>query len=336
MTARAAVLRWVPLLLVALLLVVAAGLPVRGGGLTLTGDAIQGGLMIGQLEPGSRVRFEGNTVRVWPDGRFLIGFGREAPASAVLDIRYPDGAAEQRRIEVAARDYEVQMIDGLASNMVTPGAEALARIREENQWIAAGRAINSAEPAFDSGFVWPLIGTVTGTFGTQRILNGEPRQPHYGVDVAAPEGAPVYAPADGVVVLAEPDLYYTGGTVMLDHGYGLTSLYLPFEPARRERGASAGPGRSGRRRGRERPGDGGSSRLAGQPAYHAARSRASRRAHAAATRSVRVPAVNSPRSSTKSEGPKAPGFCQPAAASDAAYLSYSEGRGVGVGRGRPA
>ena len=225
MTARAAVLRWVPLLLVALLLVVAAGLPMRGGGLTLTGYAIQGGLMIGQLEPGSRVRFEGNTVRVWPDGRFLIGFGREAPASAVLDIRYPDGAAEQRRIEVAARDYEVQRIDGLASNMVTPGAEALARIREENQWIAAGRAINSAEPAFDSGFVWPLIGTVTGTFGTQRILNGEPRQPHYGVDVAAPEGAPVYAPADGVVVLAEPDLYYTGGTVMLDHGYGLTSLY---------------------------------------------------------------------------------------------------------------
>ncbi len=224
MITRPVVRRCAPLFLVALLLVV-AGLSTRAGGLALTGDAIQGGLMIGQAEPGSRVRLEGNTVRVWSDGRFLIGFGRDAAASAVLDIRYPDGSAEQRRIDVAARDYEVQRIDGMASNMVTPSAEALVRIREENQWIAAGRATDSADPWFDSGFVWPLIGIVTGTYGTQRILNGEPRQPHYGVDVAAPEGAPVYAPADGIVVMAELDLYYTGGTVMIDHGYGLTSLY---------------------------------------------------------------------------------------------------------------
>ena len=224
MITRSVVRRCAPLFLVALLVVV-AGLPARAGGLALTGDAIQGGLMIGQVEPRSRVRFEGNTVRVWSDGRFLIGFGRDAAASAVLDIRYPDGSTEQRRIDVAARDYEVQRIDGLVSNMVTPSAEALARIREENQRIAAGRAIDSADPWFDSGFVWPLVGIVTGTYGTQRILNGEPRQPHYGVDVAAPEGAPVYAPADGIVVMAALDLYYTGGTVMIDHGYGLTSLY---------------------------------------------------------------------------------------------------------------
>jgi murein DD-endopeptidase MepM/ murein hydrolase activator NlpD len=222
--AQATAYRCAPWLVVALL-IVAAAFPARAGGLSLTGDAIQGGLMIGQVEPGSRVRFEGNSVRVRPDGRFLIGFGREAPASAVLDIHYPDGSADQRRIEVAAREYEVQRIDGLPSNMVSPSAETLTRIREENQWIAAGRATDSAEPWFDSGFVWPLIGPVTGTYGTQRILNGEPRQPHYGVDVAVPEGAPVYAPADGIVVMAEPDLYYTGGTVMIDHGYGLTSLY---------------------------------------------------------------------------------------------------------------
>ncbi len=224
MIARPPVRRCTPLLLLALL-IVAAALPARAEGLALTGDAIQGGLMIGQVEPDSRVRLEGNPIRVWPDGRFLIGFGREAAASAVLDIRYPDGFSEQHRIEVTARDYETQRIDGLPSNMVSPSAETLARIREENKWIASGRAIDSAEPAFDSGFVWPLIGPVTGTYGTQRILNSEPRQPHYGVDVAVPEGAQVYAPADGVVVMAEPDLYYTGGTVMIDHGYGLTSLY---------------------------------------------------------------------------------------------------------------
>lgn len=224
MTARLAVRRCLPLLCFALL-VVAASIPARAAGLVLSGDAIQGGLIIGQVEPGSRVRFEGNSVRVRPDGRFLIGFGREAPPHVILDVRYPDGSAEQRRIDVVMRDYAVQRIDGLASNMVAPSAEELARIREENKKIAAGRAIDSAEPGFDSGFVWPLIGTVTGTYGTQRILNGEPRQPHYGIDIAAPEGAPVFAAAAGAVVMAEPDLFYTGGTVMIDHGYGLTSLY---------------------------------------------------------------------------------------------------------------
>jgi murein DD-endopeptidase MepM/ murein hydrolase activator NlpD len=218
-------LRGLAVIILTALLLGAPGQPARAGGLILTGDAIQGGLMIGQVEPGTRVRFDANAVRVWPDGRFLVGFGRAAAPLSILDIRYPDGTDEQRQIDVAGRDYEVQKIDGLASNMVTPSAEERKRIHDENQWISKGRALHTGVPGFDSGFVWPLIGIVTGTYGTQRILNGEPRQPHYGVDVAAIEGAPVYASAAGVVVMAEPDLFYTGGTVMIDHGYGLTSLY---------------------------------------------------------------------------------------------------------------
>ena len=105
----------------------------------------------------------------------------------------------------------------------------MARIRAENARIAEARAVDRAEPMFESGFVWPVVGPISGVFGSQRVLNGEPRRPHYGVDVAAPPGTPVTAPADGVVAIAHPDMYYTGGTVLIDHGHGLTSVYSHLE-----------------------------------------------------------------------------------------------------------
>ena len=193
--------------------------------LRLEGDAIQGGLMVGWAEPGSIVRLDGHPLKLRDDGRLLFGFGRNAPPLAIVEVRYPDGREEARRIEITSRDYEVQKIDGLPSNMVTPSAEELERIRAENKQIAEGRGRDSDVAHFDSGYVWPLIGTVTGVYGTQRILNGEPRQPHFGIDIAAPEGVPVHAAATGVVTLVHDDMFYTGGTIMLDHGYGLTSLY---------------------------------------------------------------------------------------------------------------
>ena len=108
--------------------------------------------------------------------------------------------------------------------MVTPSEEDLKRIRRENAWIAGVRRLDTDEPYYRTGFAWPSIGPVTGVYGSQRILNGEPRRPHYGVDIAPGRGAPVYSPADGVIALAEKDLYFTGGTVMIDHGYGITSV----------------------------------------------------------------------------------------------------------------
>lgn len=202
------------------------------GSVRLEGRFVQGGLVYGTTDPGARVTLDGRVVRVSPAGRFVIGFGRDAPARARLAVEWPDGRVERRELSVAGRTYEVQRIDGLPSKMVTPPDDVLARIRAEAERIAAVRAVDRAEPMFESGFVWPVLGPVTGVFGSQRILNGKPRRPHYGIDIAAPEGTPVTAAATGVVALAEADLYFTGGTVLLDHGHGLTTAYSHLKEIR--------------------------------------------------------------------------------------------------------
>ena len=141
-------------------------------------------------------------------------------------MTYPDGGGEDRELVVEQRQYAIQRIDGLPPKQVTPPEEVLARIRRENAVIAELRKADRPEADFLSGFDWPAIGRISGVYGSQRILNGQPRRPHFGIDVAAPEGTPILAPADGLVVLAEDDLYYTSGTVILDHGHGLSSAFL--------------------------------------------------------------------------------------------------------------
>ncbi len=202
-----------------------AGPPSRAAELVLEGDFLQGGLIFGQAVPGAEVTLNGRWVRVTAAGRFIFGFGRDAPPNAVLEVAWPGGKVEMRHLVVAKRGYKIQRIDGLPPKMVTPPESVLARIRAENGRIAKARAVDRAEPMFESGFVWPAIGPISGVFGSQRVLNGEPRRPHFGVDTAAPAGTPVTAPADGVVAIAHPDMYYTGGTVLIDHGHGLTSVY---------------------------------------------------------------------------------------------------------------
>ncbi len=197
--------------------------------LHMSGNFTQGGLVHGQAAPGAEVTFEGRKVRVSETGRFIIGFGRDAPPNAVLETFWPEGRVEMRHLVIAKRAYQIQRIDGLPPSMVTPPEAVRARIRRENAQIARARAVDLAEPLFGSGFVWPVIGPISGVFGSQRVLNGEPRRPHYGVDIAAPAGTPVKAPADGVVAIAHSDMYYTGGTVLLDHGHGLTSVYSHLE-----------------------------------------------------------------------------------------------------------
>ena len=217
---------WLAALLIALV-VPLLGKPGFGQAVSvrLEGQFVQGGIILGTTDPAARVSLDGRAVRVAPSGRFVFGFGRDAPGQAVLEVVLPDGARDERRLTVEKRAYRVQRIDGLPSKMVTPPDEVLARIRAEAARIADARATDRPEALFESGFVWPVIGPISGVFGSQRILNGEPRRPHYGVDVAVPTGTPVVAPADGVVTVADADLYFTGGTVLLDHGHGLTTVY---------------------------------------------------------------------------------------------------------------
>jgi murein DD-endopeptidase MepM/ murein hydrolase activator NlpD len=201
------------------------GLAAVAQGLQLEGSFVQGGLVRGQVPPGSEVRVAGRQLRIDHQGRFLLGFDRDEPSGQELTVRYPDGSRATRRLEIAQRDYRIERVDGLPPGQVTPSAEDLVRIEADALLIEAAQARDSAEPGLAQAFVWPVTGRISGIYGSQRILNGEPRQPHRGVDVAAPAGTPVGAMADGVVSLAAQDLYFTGGTVMIDHGYGLHSIY---------------------------------------------------------------------------------------------------------------
>ena len=166
---------------------------------------------------------------VGPEGAFVFGFGRDAPPQARLAVIAPDGAREERRLSITQRQYDIQRLDGLPPEKVTPPPELLERIRRENALVDDARRRDFPQAWFLGGFAWPTVGRISGVYGSQRILNGEPRQPHYGVDIAAPIGTPVRAPADGIVTLAKPDLYYTGATVIIDHGYRLSSTLMHLD-----------------------------------------------------------------------------------------------------------
>jgi murein DD-endopeptidase MepM/ murein hydrolase activator NlpD len=194
--------------------------------MALEGDLVQGGLIVGRVAPGSFIFADGRQMRVSADGVFIFGIGRDAASGIELRVGGPDGAETVRTIAVAARNYEIQRIDGLPARQVNPSEDDLARIGADAALIADVRKRDSPGTHFLSGFVWPVTGTVSGVFGSQRILNGEPRRPHNGVDVAAPEGTPVVAAADGIVALRHADMYFTGKTVMIDHGHGLSSVYV--------------------------------------------------------------------------------------------------------------
>ncbi len=227
-------------LLFAWLLPVAA----QAENLSLDGPLTQGGLVIGKTAPGARVSIDGLDVRVSSQGRFLIGFGRDAGALVRLRIHHPGGGLTEKPLKVAKRRYKVQRIDGLPTAKVTPPPEDLERIRGDNAKIANIRRQDTDRTDFASGFRWPAAGPISGIFGSLRVLNGKPKNPHNGVDVAAPRGSSVVAPADGIVVLADPDMFYTGKTVMIDHGHGLTSVYAHMDKIRVALGQRIAKGKS--------------------------------------------------------------------------------------------
>ena len=200
----------------------------QGQCLDFNGALEQGGFIWGTVAPGSTVTLAGQSLDVLADGTTFAGFGRNAPATAELVVTGPNACTET--LPVARREYRIQRVEGVPQQTVTPPPEHLERIRREATLVANARADSLRRPdllaTVLAGFVWPAQGPISGVYGSQRFYNGEPRNPHYGVDVAAPKGTPVHAPASGVVTLAEPDLYFSGGTVILDHGYRLSSTFL--------------------------------------------------------------------------------------------------------------
>jgi murein DD-endopeptidase MepM/ murein hydrolase activator NlpD len=184
----------------------------------------QGSLVTGRVPPGTTLALDGRALRVGRGGEYAFGFGRDHGPDAVLTVTPPGGRPEAQHLAVAKRAWQVQRLEGLPGAMVTPPPETMARIIRERDHLAALRRQDSAEPRFAAGFVWPATGRISGVYGSQRILNGEARAPHVGLDIAVPVGTPLRAAAAGRVLLAM-DLYFTGHTVVLDHGFGVQTLY---------------------------------------------------------------------------------------------------------------
>ena len=192
---------------------------------TFEGKFIQGSFILGKTEPKSEVYIDKKKVKVTQEGFFVFGLGRDRKNDIVIKIN------EKKIVKkVFKREYNIQRIDGLEEKKVTPPEEVYERIKRENKWIGEARAINSDLVFFKNKFINPLENAiVTGVYGSQRILNGKPKWPHYGIDFAAKKGTEIKAMLDGVVTLVKPDLFYTGGTLIFDHGHGISTLYMHME-----------------------------------------------------------------------------------------------------------
>lgn len=196
--------------------------------LTLNGKVAQGSLMRGQVPADSKVLLNGEPLKVNAQGKFVFGFDRDAASAHTLVVETPAGETVTRELHVAEREYDIQRIDGLAQNMVSPPEAVLERIRKDGANVAEARSGKRDYDAVFTRFMWPAKGSITGVYGSQRILNGVPKRPHYGVDVGGPTGTAVVAPAAGIVTLAD-NLYYSGNTVILDHGMGVFSTFLHLD-----------------------------------------------------------------------------------------------------------
>lgn len=195
-------------------------------GIVLPARASQGALVIGRAPVGSTVQVGGRRARVDAEGRFVFGIGRDQAAPVAVAITPPGGAPLRRQVEVFARDWPIDRVTGVPQGTVTPRPEIAERIRREQARVVAARARDDARADFAQAFAWPARGRISGRFGNQRIYNGTPGTPHSGMDIAAPAGTPVLAPAGGVVTFADPGLYLTGGTLLIDHGHGVSSNFL--------------------------------------------------------------------------------------------------------------
>ena len=192
----------------------------------LTEQFFQGALIVGKTAPENKVMLNGKAIKVSASGDYALGFSRDEKNNSVLTITSPNGEIDKRTLKPLKREYNIQRIEGIAKKIMNPNKKANIRVGEDNKKIKAARSIGSNLTAFAQGFIAPIEGTITGVYGSQRYYNGVPKWPHYGLDYAGNTGDPVKAPADGVVLMYVPDMFYSGGTMIIDHGHGVSSTFL--------------------------------------------------------------------------------------------------------------
>jgi len=211
-----------------LLLILAIIFTTNSYAVEFKGKFLQGHFIIGITEPGTKIIIDKQKIRVSKDGYFVFGIGRDRKFDVTI-TKIIDGKKEKIIKKVLKRKYNIQRIDGLEESKVTPPESVYKRIKEENNRIGEARAINSDLSFFKDQFIMPVKGIISGVYGSQRILNGKPKWPHYGIDIAAKQGTNIQSSGAGVVTMAEDDLYYTGGTVIMDHGHGISTIYSHLE-----------------------------------------------------------------------------------------------------------
>ncbi len=203
-------------------------LPTHSIAIEFTGKFQQGHFIIGKTDPTAKIIIDKKQVKVSEDGFFVFGLDRDRKFDLTI-TKIVNGKKDKIIKKVLKRKYNIQRIDGLEESKVTPPESVYKRIKEENNKIGKARAINSDLPFFKNQFIMPVEGIISGVYGSQRILNGKPKWPHYGIDIAAKQGTMIKSSGSGIVTMAEDDLYYTGGTIIMDHGHGISTIYSHLE-----------------------------------------------------------------------------------------------------------
>jgi murein DD-endopeptidase MepM/ murein hydrolase activator NlpD len=191
---------------------------------------------------GHQVWLNEKPLKISADGYFAFGFGRDAKLTQQLKWSDDKGVQHVHPLTLLARTYNIQKIEGIPSKYVSPPKEVSARIKLDNQQVAKARTLDDERTDFYQDFIWPAAGPISGVYGSQRVFNGTPKRPHFGVDVASPTGTSVYAPANGIVTLFVPDMYYSGGTMIIDHGHGVSSTFLHLSKGHVETGTTVKQG----------------------------------------------------------------------------------------------
>ena len=192
------------------------------------GKFLQGHYIVGITNPSAKIIIDKKEVKVSNDGYFVFGIDRDRKFDLTI-TKIQNGKKEKIIKKVLKRKYNIQRIDGLEESKVTPPESVYKRIKDENNKIGKARSINSDLPFFKNQFIMPVEGIISGVYGSQRILNGKPKWPHYGIDIAAKQGTMIKSSGSGTVTMAEDDLYYTGGTIIMDHGHGISTIYSHLE-----------------------------------------------------------------------------------------------------------
>lgn len=192
----------------------------------LSGQIKQGGLVIGKTQANNIVTLNKRVLPVSKQGDYVFAFSRDDTAKYLLKVTTPDGSTEQKTLVPKQRDYKISRVEGIKKSIMNPNKKANVRAKKDREMMVAVRKISSNLTDFSNGFIAPREARITGVYGSQRFYNGVPKNPHYGVDYAGAIGSPVKAPASGKILLWVPDMFYSGGTLVIDHGHGITSNFL--------------------------------------------------------------------------------------------------------------